>query len=147
VNTRILDSEPIVEDSTGINVDLLNKVADHIEQRHEEFDMEHWQWKRKPSVLTKILWYLRDEGMPFCGTTRCIAGWSCVLAGTKAENTPATAQRLLGLNLEQAQRLFYLNNWPKRFRDQYDGGRRYTDAGAWVAAERIRHFIATNGAE
>lgn len=141
LTTTLSDSEPIVE--TGINTKLLLEVADHIEQNYKRFNMETWRRAQyKPqSFMDKLL------GRPkaACGTEYCIAGWTCKLAGAETDNPPATAQKLLGLTLQQCGRLFWIAAWPKYYQAYKDHP--HTPEAAWVAAERIRHFVATNGEE
>lgn len=141
------NSEPIIEEQTGINVELLNRVADHIEANYYEFNMDHWMKTHTASWWEKVLAAVGLVKKPFCGTTACIAGWTCTLSGKRGDNIPAEAQKLLGITLDQAQRLFYVHKWPKQFKKEYISDMSYANVGAWVAAERIRHFIATNGAE
>lgn len=146
---RVSDSEIIIEEEAaqGINSELLLKVAEYIEGHPKEFDMSHWRGHQKKQLPNP--WYRVVVGLPApteaCGTTYCMAGWTVALSGgDMAGNLPAQAQRLLSLSLEQAQRLFYEHNWPQRFRGshvKHDADR------VWLASERIRHFIATNGAE
>jgi hypothetical protein len=77
----------------------------------------------------------------------CIAFFTLKEMGAEAENTPAAAQQILNLSFEQAQRLFYVYNWPSEYQSRYIGSGKYPTEDAWVAAERIRHFIRTNGDE
>lgn len=136
------NSEPIIEEQTGINVELLNRVADHIEKHSEQFDIDNWN----KTTVSKPSWWAKLRGaQPVCKTTYCIAGWAVVLSGLRCEdNIPAQAQRLLGLTLDQAKKLFYKTHWPSYFTQS---GKAQHVQNAWIAAERIRHFIATNGAE
>lgn len=132
------DSEPIVETPTGIDVGRLTLLAEYIETHDEEFDMSEWEGSRFLNWITKrTIWG--------CKTTHCIAGWACELwSDTSSGNVPAKAQQVLGLTFKQAQKLFYIDKWPAQFRNAYSTPK-YSDHNAWVAAERIRHFIATNG--
>lgn len=146
--TTISDAEPIVEERTGINVELLEQVAAAIERNSKKFDMRHWRGSEMNKVPNTGLRKLLDlpQRKERCGTTYCIAGWTVHLGGgDMSGNLPAQAQRLLGLNFEQGRRLFYDYNWPVKFqrcqRTENDTDR------AWEAAERIRHFIATDGKE
>jgi len=143
METKLLisDSEPIIETPSGINVELLNRVAEYIASDYEHFDMDEWELKphHRP-------WYQRYITKRDCGTTRCIAGWTCFLSGNISPNTPNEAQQLLGLTYEQANRLFYRRNWPEPYRSHIEDCTSKTD-NAWTAAQRIRHFIKTNGAE
>lgn len=67
-----------------------------------------------------------------------------------------SAQDILGLEPDQAKRLFYFSNmvsnmhgyyhWPLKFEDAYRNAKT-PRARAKVTVERIEHFIKTNGAE
>ena len=112
-----------------MNTNLLYQIIDHILKHPEEFDMSWWH----------------------CGTTYCIAGRACQLAG---ENGPATsmghrATKLLQITSDQAHSLFHVTNWPHAFSHAY-----YANYGkltskelqqhkAEVTAKRIQHFILT----
>lgn len=141
MHTEIKDSEPIVEE-TPINTELLEQISDYILRHPDELAMD--SWSDIPGTIKRFFG---------CGTTRCIAGTAMFLAqqnGADIPNsasTPGMAQQLLGLTFAQAERLFYLQNWPSEYRNAYAPGRKYSDTAAWVTAQRIKHFIATNGEE
>lgn len=97
---------------------------------------------------------------PECGTVACIAGWGKILS----QPDPAAAMRdpdflrklsalpayeseaLFGVTHQQADRLFFVARWPRKFERRYEGARSAT-VRARVVADRIDHFIKTNGAE
>lgn len=138
----LCDSEPIIETEQEINVDLLTRIADHIEGHPREFEMNEWDGKARRGN-----WFTNFLRIAPCDTTHCIAGLACVLEGASMERSiPATAQKILGLTYEQADRLFYVTSWPEPFHCDYSEPK-YFASNAWVASQRIRHFIATNGEE
>ena len=104
-----------------------------------------------------------------CGTAQCIAGWACSLSKLKwrpAESLKHVfclqkggyvgdvAARLLDLSVvvgadeltSESERLFFVKEWPPAFRRRFERAR-LRRRKAQIAAERIDHFIATNGAE
>lgn len=134
-----------------MNVSLLRKVKRTILAQPEHFRMDKWT----------------------CGTAHCIAGTVCaldkslafvvpkkkddiwlVIDGNDEESevlsVPAAAAQALDLDDEyegsDADRLFYLEDWPKAFRTDYKKASS-AKARAAVAAKRIEHFIKTNGDE
>lgn len=114
-----------------MNVELLGKIKDLILAEPEKLNMDHWTPVER------------------CGTACCIAGWACVLGGvtrTRAIYTADTARELLGLNFEDSQRLFFPDGWPKQFTPEEDDFE-YNVITAEQAANRIDHFIATEGRE
>ena len=139
-------------DRTEINTELLEMVASYIERHPEEFDMDDWGSdldSERPTLWERIK---LTFGLPVIQheVVGCIACHAVRLSGAEAYgNHPAQAQEILGINYEQANRLFLSGEWPEPFKtdfansDGLDGG--YTQT--WIAAQRIRHFITTNGAE
>lgn len=143
MHIEIKDSEPIIVEGTTMNVELLEQVADYILRHPDELAMD--SWSDIPGTIKRLFG---------CGTTRCIAGTAMFLAqqnGADIPNsasTPGMAQKLLRLTFEQAERLFYVQNWPVEYRIAYQLQRsKYSDTNAWITAQRIDHFIATNGEE
>jgi hypothetical protein len=92
-----------------LNTDRLTAVLEHIEQHPEQHDQESWS--------------MRTD----CGTTACAAGWTVLLYAPNeqfayyvhgvsseaadylmsGEDIPCLARRLLGLNYDEVQALFY----------------------------------------
>lgn len=129
------------------------------------------QWKANVALLEKVerkLRRLRHKGhfyMPSfareteCGTSACIGGHALMIEGYKPDFTQDleilfrsptgewveswnASQRLLGLTREEAHRLFLYANWPDVFRSH-----RSLEVDPKVAADRIRHFIQSEGKE
>lgn len=114
-----------------MNVELLRKIAAVIQEKPAEFDMLNF------TAITE------------CGTSHCIGGWAEKLTGMPM-------RKALGIDYDQAQRLFYIEGdyedddsgeeiggWPHQFRG-VDNEWKPTPA---QAAARIEHFIATEGRE
>lgn len=121
-----------------MNVPLLLDIKAHILAEPDAFRMDVWS----------------------CGTAHCIGGWACMLSGVPmkerysgsghwqaiGEPTSSVAERLLGLDDDSSINLFEVGCWPDEFSERYQA----TDdrvEHVKIAAERIDHFIATNGAE
>ena len=97
---------------------------------------------------------------PACGTVACIAGWGKILEQTDPESAlrnPVFLSDLaclsefenaarFGLEMRQALRLFYVRHWPVAYSLKYARAKT-SDARAHITANRIDHFIATNGEE
>jgi hypothetical protein len=128
-----------------MNVPLLLEIKAHILAEPDKFRMDTWT----------------------CGTAHCIAGWALELRGFKIVNPTAwaamqtvegggspghVAARLLDLQSEDdygemsSDRLFIDDYWPEDFAERY-GNAESRQERAIIAAERIDHFIATNGEE
>lgn len=109
-----------------MNVKLLRKIQKHILTIPKKlFDMTEWRTM------------LFNRGKE-CGTSHCIGGWACSLTGQNSY-TFDDAQTALGLNYDQAMRLFMGDNWPRGF-----GG---WGATPQQAVARIDLFIETKGAK
>lgn len=108
-----------------MNVALLEKIAETIVDNCGDFDMGNWH----------------------CGTVHCIGGWAEVLTGNEKSYSAAKKAKILGLNVDESDRLFSLFDWPVTFRNAYRNAKRDMSAKAQIAADRIRHFIATEGRE
>jgi hypothetical protein len=108
-----------------MNTELLIKTKHYIQANPEELAMQSWD----------------------CGSAACIGGHACRLAGK-----PITmlmmgrytqlhhCRTVLGLTLEQARDLFFLDSWPTDLRYRYESAEEEGRA-AEVAAERIDRFI------
>lgn len=137
-----------------INVRLLRAIQRQIAKEPEQFCMSSW--------------FLKNDAIPNCGTSACIAGWAVtvsqktnplraaksmcprfeerdVLVGLANDRVAPKARRLLGLSLMQGELLFYKENWPEQF--CYDSWGITAKERALLAIARIDHFIATNGEE
>lgn len=94
--------------------------------------------------------------IPNCGTACCIAGWAVTLAAKKLPKNIKSkswfgyvekrAQNILELNAYQRAGLFYLTHWPLHYRTAWKAASTL-EGRAQIAADRIDHFIATDGAE
>lgn len=126
---------------------------------------------KEPRQFQMHAWFLKKDNIPNCKTAACIAGWTATFAvksikplngakkvlGSKfyggsmflgasgwTNSVMLTAKKSLGLNQEQAGRLFKFLSWPQQFRQTWDEG---TFEYVKQAADRIDHFITTDGRE
>jgi len=114
-----------------MNIELLNRIQQKILADPTSFQMETFFAPPWPE----------DD----CDTAACIAGWTLLLSGkNKACDVAEEAAKVLGITLKQAALLFYEGGWPEKFRLR---SKVYSDKAAQLAADRIDHFIATDGQE
>lgn len=125
----------------------------------------------KEAVLANPKFYDQNsfvEDISICDTTCCLAGWAdYTVNGSKAHNKRAKnylayledfdsgkdvnwekiGAKALGLPALLAYKLFVdSTEWPHPFDERYQNARTYARR-ARVAANRIDHFIATDGME
>lgn len=125
-----------------MNTLLLKKIRDQIKAEPRQFNIHDWFSGKLPNGSTPAN----------CGTAACIAGWSLALATgqnpAKADKMPVGVYRfgkiVLGLNDDQAKRLFFEGLWPKRYQSSK---RTIIEERARLAVNRINHFIKTEGRE
>lgn len=131
-----------------MNVELLNRVKQHILEEPRRLDMDTIKCKVDPTL----------EKNPPCGTVGCIAGWATILSPDferKISPEWENEQELLGISQEQAYRLFTEPKfrlirgeglgWPADLADAYRVANTAKER-AEVTARRIDRFIETNGA-
>jgi hypothetical protein len=127
-----------------MNTQLLLKIADTIAKRPKGLVMRHWHADATIGTCVRT---------PKCGTAHCIGGWAAILTGDNSrvtDNTPAVVRRygkLLGLSPAQAERLFFLYEWPIQFSTSYGMESEGSPERAMIAVQRIQHFIKTDGRE
>lgn len=82
------------------NFRLLRRVIKHIKEEPKRLNMD---------ILSHHVEAF-DPDFPPCGTQGCIAGWACMLTGTKPRMYDnfmwGKGRKLLGLTSEEAKRLF-----------------------------------------
>lgn len=152
---------------------ILTKIKEHILEEPKRLDMGTFGIAFTDTTTHGTL----GDKVPACKTQGCIAGWAIFLQTpwlwkemiSRANEEYSDVdlqdniepedegQRILGLDAEQAHRLFYFKGWntytswgdygwPEKFQAQYETAK--TSRGrANATARRIDHFIATNGAE
>lgn len=110
-----------------MNIELLNRIKAKILEEPENLKMDVFH----------------------CGSAHCIGGLAQVLSGAEILNgknwEPAT--NLLGLTMPESDRLFELTYWPDKFLKDYEDNIDDKQYLAKITAERIDHFIATEGRE
>ena len=137
-----------------MNIERLRAIQKTILAEPTQFNMHDW-------------WDNDDDST--CGTTACIAGWTCLLEFRKEDSkvgmksvlgfiaVRGTAIEILGITKEQADKLFYINYWPAPYAGNYmfltkdwPTGRDHISCElraslrqrmAQCAADRIEHFI------
>jgi len=138
-----------------MNTKLLLRVKRAILRHPKQFDMSRW-------------FFYVGADVPRCGTTACIAGWALTLDGKTTplkmakrlykkltggelreggamggiynNDIESRAAKALGLTEHQARWLFHVHNWPREFQNG-------VNPSPELAAQRIDHFIATEGRE
>jgi hypothetical protein len=119
-----------------MNVELLQRIKAHILEDPRRVGMSNWIRRRSPR-----------EGGPSCGTVACIAGWAYILSERQVPPFYTQVTRLLGLDSQQGQRLFFELYWPSKFYAQIQTCQQGAAEYAQTVADRIDHFIATEGRE
>ena len=122
----------------AMNKELLKKIAEKIVERPKEFYMPTWTAGEVEDA---------DDTSEECGTKACIAGHVCAEVGrfqeaNRRNSWPSIAIEELGITWPQAERLFYSPHWPRQF-----WGGTTPEEKACLAAQRIKHFIDTDGRE
>lgn len=159
-----------------MNTKLLRRIQKQILLKPYQFEMTAWfvdnsRLKEKGEKVTKAY---NGKPIPNCGTAGCIAGWALTLGlkfkklrnaivkfkksigevYTELEHDinkkiADKAQELLKLDTKQANRLFYVDNWPNKFVAGIDKWNAFSalskEEQAQVASDRIDHFINTAG--
>lgn len=149
----------------GINKKLLLKVRDHVLEAPDKINMGVWARDGDGQIMSYV--YPTDDREYKCASVGCIAGWACLLSPKKVVEhngvfIDTAAADFLNISWEQRPRLFYVGDWPLRFRKRllHDPNGEWgesasenlklkpgTKSYARVVAARIDHFIATDGAE
>lgn len=136
-----------------MNKELLLKIKEQVLAHPEHLDMTSG-WISladgtecyAASAVAELIG--QPEKLAACGATACIAGWAVVLSPEAEEDgyIRNLASKLLGLTYGQSDNLFFVSGWPRQFGELYHDTRTPQER-AQVVAERIDHFIATEGAE
>lgn len=159
-----------------MNTKLLNKIKRTITRRADQFDMRYWFMKLRKEINTvshcgttaclagwaitlgdeknklgkkKAFSPLKGIRNNFRGSFGKSEESPDYIVLFQSEEVINKASELLGINRDQAMRLFFSQNWPEQFR--YTNGVYFYNLSkkeqAEVACKRIDHFIATNGEE
>lgn len=132
-----------------MNVPLLLAVKEAILAEPLRINMDGWVFDSNDQI--------REGQVPPCGTVACIAGWAFSIINRLDKDAlyeqfnSDTAAEMLDVSNEyparEAQRLFHVSGWPERFVRAIVGHKPGTPEYAQVVADRIDHFIATEGRE
>lgn len=135
-----------------INVELLLKIKAKILANPESFYMGSWIIEG-PEGIEALAEQWGGWETPPCGTVACIAGWAQLLGAPerKFESSVIVACDVLRVPTGEYGKLFYEEEWPPEFCDRYQAAESLIPPDhqemAKAAADRIDHFIATDGAE
>lgn len=113
----------------SLNVELLQRVKQHILEEPARLRMEVWAVQGEPGT-TK---YTTTPGynepneykFPACGTVACIAGWTALLNNPQADLDSSEvrseyAETLLGIKSTYIPfDLFYVDHWPLELMNAY----------------------------
>ena len=136
----------------AINYKLLERVKKHILEEPRRFHMDYFG-----TAAENVDPNNEDEvwEAPACGTVACIAGWATGLRGKKKypdlkavlRANEDTGIEALGITGDQAQDLFYTDNWPYGLGNDYEDALQDHDynLAAEIAVERIDLFIVSRG--
>lgn len=153
-------------------VKKLNQLKEYITKEPRRFNMSWWGVSAKPKTIELLeegddyyyeqLVDVLKKQQPPCGTVACLAGNCTIMAGlTKPtfdrdsaiyefdDGTPLKAAKWLGLEPEDASKLFYLSDWdypehwPESFTNEYYEAEDDFAKRAEIACRRIDHFIKT----
>lgn len=107
----------------------------------------------EPRSFIMADWSTQDPESP-CGTSACIGGWATALSRNPAkpnlhDSHMSQGPDLMELSPDGENKLCYKGMWPQPFKDSYEKAEYAEDRNAMAkaAADRIDHFIATEGRE
>lgn len=117
-----------IRPATAMNAERILALADHIANLDERyFTMDDWI-NRDPRFYRKRSSYFglpsdNREAAAECGAVACIAGWAVLIFAAAADedigvNIATEAQRLLGLDDDQATALFTPLEWDQIYERQ-----------------------------
>lgn len=138
-----------------MNIKLLERVKAHILEEPRRLCMSEvltksnhpidWGYESGFNSMAAASKDLSKDEQPPCGTVGCIVGWGSKLSHKTNQNV-YTDSSVFKIEYDAGKRLFYVDEWPRKFRLRY-GKCRTAKQRAKVTAERIDHFIKTNGEE
>lgn len=119
-----------------INVELLREIQAHIKEEPKRLIMEHWSYHISPGEQDISDFGLKRIVVPACGTVACIGGWGSLLRSgmSRADAFGFESTSKEGL------RLFYVDKWPKRFREKFKRART-AKSRVLIACARIDAFV------
>ena len=136
-----------------MNIPLLREIQRQIANEPYLFLMEDWRITVEyPSDIIKELDDGRECNMALrkdikrnykCGTALCIAGWANYLTPLTSKmefGIKPRATELLEIPTHMANKLFYLEDWPDSFFEEYMKAESMKEA-AQVACRYIDHLI------
>lgn len=127
-----------------MNVKLLRQVQKFLLAEPRRFDMGEW--------ITSLAYADGVLANPPCGTALCIAGAAYAISSklkldhTCVESVVVSRGAVEALQLEGPSPLFFVCDWPEKFRTKYHNAETPLQR-AKVGVARIEHFIKTGGKE
>jgi hypothetical protein len=142
-----------------MNTERLLKLADFIEALPaERVDMNGWVLERRDDAdefgegayWEEVSCDTNQETIALlgssCDTAGCIAGWACHMHPSEISishfNLGVSASRILGLDFDERDNLFYHAAWPRDLKQAY--GSPLKDRNT-VVATAIRRFVSCGG--
>lgn len=128
-----------------VNIELFKKIRKQILREPHRLNMSEWVTPRK------------DEKVFSCNTAACIAGWAfvlsqdsnspleiinedCFLVNPEYYGIEGVAEKVLNLDFEYHDRVFFIEYWPEPFQTQWHTAKDQ-EARAQVAADYISWII------
>ena len=134
---------------------LLTKIKEAILKSPKLIDMYNWYELRSPKNIEES----KQEDFPACGMAACIGGWAILMTdpaeyarlkkyadkwGYTDGGSEKESAEALKIDDEQAERLFYVGNWPRPMNTRYFTAKTPQDR-AQATADRIDRFIESGG--
>jgi hypothetical protein len=145
--TALKKKEIVMKDTNKVDMRFVNKLCKFIlREQGRGFAMEDWVYNNAP-VGEVFNTDGVDRKIPKCGTVACIGGSIQCLASPRKPLNSEEAGKLIGLNEEDANILFYEweTSWPEPFLSKYAKAKTaYTKAK--VAVAMLKEAIKTRGA-
>lgn len=126
-----------------MNVELLQRVKEHILEEPLRLRMEDWVLTKQMVEDDPETYYLGDNKnfvFPACNTVGCISGWASLLSGFTNGHS-SVGQEVLKLSGPEAEGLFWIGNWSPEFKKQYRQAEPQSMERAKVVAAVIDAFI------
>ena len=125
-----------------MNVELLQKVKEHILEEPLRLHMEVWVVTKQAFEDVSENYLGNYDGLvfPACNTVGCISGWASVLSGSIDGRSNKGAE-FLQLSDAEAEGLFHVAQWPLEFSSQYRRTESQSMERAKVVAAVIDAFI------
>jgi len=125
---------------------VLIETMKQVELNLDRFNMANWiirlDWEPTDGTRVKDV---QTDGLHQCGTTMCLAGWIVAVHGQGMNPRmwiSEAATELVGLTEKQADLLWYLRMWPRRYEDAYLSADSLEKSFS-ALKDRVEYFIQT----